>query len=53
MTTADAIIAKLGLQLHPERGFYRETYRASAEVQSGRHPGSRAAADRIRRMSRP
>ncbi len=29
--TADALIARLGLQPHPEGGFYAETYRAPAE----------------------
>ena len=47
MTTPQALIAKLGLQPHPERGYYRETYRASSEVQSGRHRGSRAASTAI------
>jgi predicted cupin superfamily sugar epimerase len=29
----DNLIEKLGLEPHPERGYYRETYRAPAEVQ--------------------
>ena len=32
MTTAAAIIAKLGLKPHPEGGHYRETFRDSHEV---------------------
>lgn len=43
----DAIIEKLGLEPHPERGYYRETYRSSAEVQSYRHGGSRAVSTAI------
>ena len=43
----DAIIDKLGLEPHPERGYYRETYRSSAEVQSQRHGGGRAASTAI------
>jgi predicted cupin superfamily sugar epimerase len=38
---ADAVIAKLGLQPHPEGGWYRETWRASAE------PGVRAGGTSI------
>src|SRR5262245_56197305 len=34
---ADAIIEQLGLIPHPERGYYRETYRAPASVMSGAH----------------
>jgi len=44
---ANAIIEKLGLEPHPERGYYRETYRASAEVDSPRHSGRRAASTAI------
>jgi len=43
----DAIIKKLGLEPHPERGYYRETYRSAAEVQSQRHGGGRAASTAI------
>ena len=43
----DAIIRKLGLEPHPERGYYRQTYRASFEVQSQRPGGSRAASTAI------
>jgi len=31
----NAIIQKLGLQPHPERGYYRETYRSAIEVERG------------------
>ena len=47
MHTIDEIIDTLGLQPHPERGYYRETYRASSEVQSPVHRGSRAASTAI------
>jgi predicted cupin superfamily sugar epimerase len=43
----DALIRKLGLEPHPERGFFRETYRAAADVQSSRHGGARAASTAI------
>jgi uncharacterized protein len=43
----DTIIETLGLVPHPERGFYRETYRSPAEVQSSRHGGRRAASTAI------
>ena len=43
----DAIIEKLGLKPHPERGYYLETYRASSEVQSQRHGGVRSASTAI------
>ena len=33
MRTVQELILKLGLQPHPERGYYRETYRATAAVQ--------------------
>ena len=33
-TRARAIIERLGLEPHPERGYYRETYRASLAVNS-------------------
>jgi hypothetical protein len=32
----DAIIQQLGLEPHPERGYYKETYRASSPVQVDR-----------------
>jgi len=43
----EAIIRKLGLEPHPERGYYRETYRSSSEVQSQRHGGNRSASTAI------
>lgn len=44
---ADAIIERLGLQPHPERGYFRETYRASQAVESGTHAGARSASTAI------
>ena len=44
---ADAIIERLGLQPHPERGYFRETYRASLPVDSSAHGGARAASTAI------
>jgi len=41
MLTAEDIIGRLGLQPHPEGGYYRETWRAKAE------PGTRAAGTAI------
>ena len=43
----DSIIDELGLVPHPERGYYRESYRASLDVQSHRHGGRRAASTAI------
>jgi uncharacterized protein len=43
----EAIIETLGLEPHPERGYYRETYRSSSPVQSSAHRGSRAASTAI------
>ena len=45
--TANDIIRKLGLEPHPERGYYRETYRASTVVESHRHGGRRAVSTAI------
>jgi predicted cupin superfamily sugar epimerase len=51
--TSDAIIEKLGLEPHPERGYYSETYRAWTEVQVERRvsrsgaPLTRAASTAI------
>jgi uncharacterized protein len=36
--TADAWIAKLGLQRHPEGGWYRETYRSRERVEAAALP---------------
>ena len=44
---ADEIIERLGLQPHPERGYFRETYRASVAVHAGTHDGPRAASTAI------
>ena len=46
-TRARAIIEQLGLQPHPERGYYRETYRASLAVNSAEHGAARAASTAI------
>ena len=43
----DAIIKELGLEPHPERGYYRQTYRATSTVHSTAHRGSRAASTAI------
>ena len=43
----NSIITTLGLEPHPERGYYRQTYRSASEVQSSRHDGSRAASTAI------
>jgi predicted cupin superfamily sugar epimerase len=45
--TAQSIIERLGLEPHPERGYYRETYRASCSVRSTQHGGPRAASTAI------
>jgi predicted cupin superfamily sugar epimerase len=44
---ARAIIDRLGLVPHPERGHYVETYRAASRVQSAAHGGARAASTAI------
>jgi predicted cupin superfamily sugar epimerase len=44
---ADALIEQLGLEPHPERGFFKETHRASSNVDSDRHGGQRAASTAI------
>ena len=41
----DALVARLGLQPHPEGGFYRETYRTSVATTTSR--GERAASTAI------
>lgn len=41
------IIEQLGLEPHPERGYYRQTYRASQQVDSAAHPAPRAASTAI------
>ena len=42
-----AIIERLGLEPHPERGYYKETYRASSPVQVDRPGAVRAASTAI------
>ena len=37
----------MGLEPHPERGFYRQTYRASLDVPSSTHGAARAASTAI------
>src|SRR5260370_33899803 len=44
---ARAIVEALGLKPHPEGGFVRETFRASAQVQSPPHGGARNASPAI------
>jgi predicted cupin superfamily sugar epimerase len=41
---AAQIVATLGLQAHPEGGYFRETYRAVDQVQTSRGPRSAATA---------
>jgi predicted cupin superfamily sugar epimerase len=47
MSDVAAIIKILGLEPHPERGYFRETYRASLNVESPPHGGSRSASTGI------
>ena len=44
---AQHLIARLGLEPHPEGGFYRETYRSEERIQRGIPPVERAAATAI------
>lgn len=44
---ADTIVQRLGLQPHPERGYFRETYRAAFSVACDTHDGVRAASTAI------
>jgi uncharacterized protein len=46
-TRVRELVATLGLQPHPERGHYAETYRAPARVSAPTHAGDRAAATAI------
>jgi predicted cupin superfamily sugar epimerase len=46
-TRANTIIERLGLEPHPERGYYRQTYRASLAVDSTAHGAMRAASTAI------
>ena len=45
--TANDIIQKLGLEPHPERGYFKETYRARTEVSAQTHRANRAASTAI------
>ena len=45
--TPAKIILQLGLQPHPERGYFSETYRAPTSVTSGTHDGPRSASTAI------
>lgn len=45
--TADAMVAALGLEPHPEGGFYRETWRADRVLELADYPGPRNAATSI------
>jgi hypothetical protein len=40
MSTADEMIARLGLRPHPEGGWYRETWRSEAALADGRAAGT-------------
>lgn len=44
---AGALVARLGLQPHPEGGWYRETWRSALRLQPADRPGPRAAATAI------
>jgi uncharacterized protein len=44
---ARSIIERLGLEPHPERGYFRETHRASRAVRSEAHEGARSASTAI------
>lgn len=46
-TRANSIIEQLGLEPHPERGYYKETYRAPLTVSSDAHGAARAASTAI------
>jgi predicted cupin superfamily sugar epimerase len=43
----DELIDRLGLQRHPERGYYAETYRATLGVDAAPHGGRRPASTAI------
>ena len=47
MADVNTLIKILGLEPHPERGFFHETYRAPSQVESERHGGYRAASTAI------
>lgn len=47
MGRAQLLITELGLQAHPERGFFAETYRSRLMTESPIHGGTRAASTAI------
>jgi hypothetical protein len=47
MLDAEQLIETLGLQPHPEGGFYVETFRAGLQIDSGAHPAPRSASTAI------
>ena len=47
MSRADDLIRLLGLQPHPERGHYVETYRANTSVETSTHQGARRSSTAI------
>jgi len=47
MSRVEQLIRSLGLNPHPERGHYAETYRAPAQVSAASHAGQRAASTAI------
>jgi predicted cupin superfamily sugar epimerase len=46
-TRAHELIERLGLQPHPERGHYAETYRSGLQLQSAPHGGARSASTAV------
>lgn len=47
MNRADVLIRTLGLEPHPERGYYARTYRSTLEIQGLPHGGPRTASTAI------
>lgn len=47
MDRPQTLIAQLGLQAHPERGFFSETYRSEQMIESSAHGGKRAASTAV------
>ncbi len=43
----DELIAQLGMQRHPERGYFVETYRSALSIHSADHNGTRNASTAI------
>ena len=50
---AQRLIDRLGLEPHPEGGFYRETYRSEERIHRGVPAVERTACTAIRRCRRP